>query len=99
MERAMNGHARKGAQPGPRRRVGVIFGGRSGEHDVSLRSAQTVMQALQAAGHQVVPIGISRDGGWLTEGDPMRVLQEASPLFALTAGGKSEQGQVVKEAE
>lgn len=44
---------------GRRVRVGVIFGGRSGEHDVSLRSAQTVMAALQAAGHDIIPIGVS----------------------------------------
>lgn len=67
-------------------RVGVVFGGRSGEHDVSLRSAQTVMAALEAAGHEVVPIGVSREGAWLTSGDPMAELQAASPLFALGAG-------------
>ena len=69
---------------GPRaRRVGVVFGGRSSEHDVSLRSAQTVMQALRAAGHQVVPLGVTRAGAWLTSGDPMAELQAASPLFQL----------------
>ena len=47
-------------QPGGRRlRVGVIFGGRSAEHDVSLRSAQTVMGALEAAGHEIVPVGVT----------------------------------------
>lgn len=87
---------RNGMNPPTRRRVGVVFGGRSGEHDVSLRSAQTVMAALQAAGHEVVPLGITREGVWLTDGDPMRALQEASPLFALTAAEKPAEGRVIK---
>jgi D-alanine-D-alanine ligase len=57
-----------------RLRVGVLFGGRSGEHEVSLQSAKAVMAALQRAGHEVVPIGITREGRWLVGGDPMRAL-------------------------
>ena len=59
-----------------KRRVGVIFGGRSGEHEVSLASAASVIAALQRRGHDVVPIGIARDGRWVVGGDPMRVLSE-----------------------
>jgi D-alanine-D-alanine ligase len=81
-----------------RARVGVVFGGRSGEHDVSLRSAQTVMAALQAAGHEIIPIGVSREGAWLTDGDPMHVLQAASPLFALSDGAP-QAGRVIEEVE
>jgi D-alanine-D-alanine ligase len=58
------------------RRVGVIFGGRSGEHEVSLASAASVIAALQRRGHTVVPIGIARDGRWVVGGDPMRVLSD-----------------------
>lgn len=58
----------------PRRRVGVIFGGRSGEHEVSLASAASVIAALERRGHEVVPIGIARDGHWVVGGDPMREL-------------------------
>ena len=58
------------------RRVGVIFGGRSGEHEVSLASAASVIAALQKRGHTVVPIGIARDGRWVVGGDPMRVLSD-----------------------
>lgn len=76
-------------------RVGVVFGGRSGEHDVSLRSAQTVMGALEAAGYAIVPIGITREGAWLTDGDPMQALQSASPLFALGSGDEREEGDVL----
>ena len=55
-------------------RVGVIFGGRSGEHEVSLVSARSVMAALAADKYEVVPIGITHDGRWLTRGDSMAVL-------------------------
>lgn len=82
-----------------RPRVGVVFGGRSAEHDVSLRSALTVMAALEAAGHEVVPIGISREGIWLTDGDPMAQLQASSPLFALGDGAAHAPGSVIHEVE
>jgi D-alanine-D-alanine ligase len=45
-------------------RVGVLFGGRSGEHEVSLVSAASVIKALDPAKYEVVPIGISRKGSW-----------------------------------
>jgi D-alanine-D-alanine ligase len=69
-----------------RRRVLVLFGGQSGEHDVSLRSAQTVMRALDPDRYEIVPVGITRDGRWLTGGDPMAALTAESPLFALGGG-------------
>ncbi len=46
-------------------RVGVIFGGESGEHDVSLMSASFVLRSIKEAGYEVVPIGITPDGCWL----------------------------------
>ncbi len=47
-------------------RVGALFGGQSGEHEVSLASAQSVIRALEASGrYEVVPIGITPDGLWL----------------------------------
>ena len=58
-------------------RVGVLFGGQSSEHAVSIASAQSVMQALDPDIYEVVPIGITRQGQWLTGGDPMRHLLEA----------------------
>lgn len=60
-----------------RLKVGVIFGGRSGEHDVSLMSAQSVMRALDPARYDVTPIGITRQGEWIT-GDPLAVLTDGS---------------------
>src|SRR6266513_239797 len=48
-------------------RVGVLFGGRSGEHEVSLLSAASVMQAMDRSKYEVVPIGITKQGIWLTD--------------------------------
>jgi D-alanine-D-alanine ligase len=45
-------------------RVGVIFGGRSGEHEVSLRSADSILNAIDRQKYDVVPITISHEGGW-----------------------------------
>ncbi len=55
-------------------RIGVIFGGRSGEHEISLVSAQSVMDAIDKEKYEVVPIGITKQGEWLTAGDPMKLL-------------------------
>ena len=58
-------------------RVMVIFGGRSGEHEVSLASARAIMGALREGGrYEVVPVGISREGAWVHTEDPMRDLEE-----------------------
>lgn len=47
-------------------RVGILFGGRSGEHEVSLLSAASVLKAIDKEKFEVVPIGITKDGRWLT---------------------------------
>jgi len=47
-------------------KVGVIFGGRSGEHEVSVRSAATVLRQADSSKYQLIPIAISKDGNWLT---------------------------------
>jgi D-alanine-D-alanine ligase len=57
-----------------RLRVGVIFGGKSAEHEVSLNSAQNVMRALDKHKYEIVPIGISKEGQWLLRGDPLQAL-------------------------
>ncbi len=57
-------------------RVGVIFGGRSGEHDVSVRSARAVLEALDKDKYEVVPLAITRAGSWLT-GDAAKALLPA----------------------
>src|SRR6201993_150575 len=47
-------------------RVGILFGGRMGEHEVSLLSAASVLNAIDKDKYEVVPIGITKDGRWLT---------------------------------
>jgi D-alanine-D-alanine ligase len=47
-------------------RVGILFGGRSGEHEVSLLSAASVLNAIDKEKYEVVPIGITKEGRWLT---------------------------------
>ena len=54
-------------------RVGVLFGGRSGEHEISLRSALTVMSAMDPSRYDIVPIGISRDGRWFLRDDAIKL--------------------------
>ena len=66
--------------PTSRLRVGVIFGGRSGEHEVSLVSAGSVLQALDPAKYDVVPIGITREGRWISAPQAMALLKERSGL-------------------
>ena len=56
-------------------RVGVIFGGQSGEHEVSLVSAQGIMKAMDKERYEIISIGITKAGRWLTSGEPMKLLQ------------------------
>ena len=55
-------------------RVGVIFGGRSGEHEVSIRSAQAIIQAFSQKQFEVVPIAISKAGKWLPPAQSAQLL-------------------------
>ncbi|MGO8951578.1 MAG: D-alanine--D-alanine ligase family protein [Ktedonobacterales bacterium] len=59
-------------------RVGLVFGGRSGEHEVSVASAASVIEALDKDKYEVVPIGIAHDGRWLAGSDPRRVIMGAT---------------------
>src|SRR5713226_797346 len=56
-------------------RVGILFGGRSGEHEVSLLSAASVLSAIDKTKYEVVPIGITKDGRWLTAEHAERLLK------------------------
>lgn len=79
--------------------VGVVFGGRSVEHQVSIRSARTVVQGLREAGHEVTPLGIAEDGCWIdavaseavicgeTKGIPALEVPVAPTLRHLLASG------------
>lgn len=77
-------------------RVGVIFGGRSGEHEVSLRSAESVINALDRAKYDVVPIAITKQGQWLASSEatnllPSAVLERADQRVAIF-GDPTERG-------
>ncbi len=76
---------------GEKLRVGVIFGGRSGEHEVSVASAASVMRALDPEKYEIVPIGITHEGRWLAGADPRKMIagtpmaESADPGEAVTA--------------
>ena len=59
-------------------RVGILFGGRSGEHEVSLLSAASVFNAIDKNKYEVVPIGITKQGRWVTAADAERLLRGKS---------------------
>src|SRR5262245_38418361 len=80
-------------------RVGVLFGGQSNEHEVSLASARSVMRAMDPDKYEVVPIGITKQGKWIASGDPMLALragvsEEAAPrLTSMLAPDPSGEGR------
>jgi D-alanine-D-alanine ligase len=59
-----------------RLRIGVLFGGRSGEHEVSLASAASVIRGLDPDKYEVVPIGITKEGHWLIGTSAQKLLPE-----------------------
>ncbi|MGD2040137.1 MAG: D-alanine--D-alanine ligase [Anaerolineae bacterium] len=82
--------------------VGLIFGGRSGEHEVSLMSAQGVMGAIDKSKYEVVPIGITKQGRWLAAGDPWQALNSGMPTGSKPAAllaEPSEQGLLSLEVQ
>jgi D-alanine-D-alanine ligase len=62
-------------------RVGVLFGGRSGEHEVSLRSAASVVAAIDKSKYDVLPIGITKAGKWLSGSQSAKLLPGAGRLL------------------
>jgi D-alanine-D-alanine ligase len=80
-------------------RVAVLSGGRSSEHEVSLRSGESVGRGLVAAGHEVVAVTIARDGGWSAEGAGVELLPAgrllgAEAVFPALHGAFGEDGSV-----
>ena len=67
-------------------RVGVLFGGRSGEHEVSLLSAASVIEAIDKSKYEVVPIGITKAGHWVTSGHAEQLLRGPGSGKHLRAG-------------
>jgi len=61
-------------------RIGVIFGGRSAEHEVSLVSATSVINALDKTKYDVVPIGINPEGRWLSTAEALSLLKQKASI-------------------
>src|SRR5260370_17892567 len=59
-----------------RLRIGILFGGRSGEHEVSLASAASVVRGLDPDKYEAVPIGITKEGHWLIGAGAQKMLPE-----------------------
>jgi D-alanine-D-alanine ligase len=82
-------------------KVGVIFGGRSGEHEVSLASAKGIMNAMDQEKYEIVPIGITKEGRWIASGDPMKALEAGAledSVPAALLGDPSQKGLMRLEA-
>lgn len=76
-------------------RVGILFGGRSGEHEVSLLSAASILKAIDRRKFEVVPIGINKAGHWLTSVAAEGLLEGS----ATTALGSGEQTEGIQKAQ
>lgn len=75
-------------------RVGVIFGGRSGEHEVSVRSAASVIEAIDRKKYEVVPIAISREGKWLSPPEASQLLPENAQILLPAQVASAARGDV-----
>lgn len=69
-----------------KKRVLLLFGGRSGEHEVSINSAASVMAALDREKYDVIPVAITRDGKWLAGVTPALIMSGGTPTSAVDAG-------------
>jgi D-alanine-D-alanine ligase len=67
-------------------RVGLIFGGKSGEHEVSLASAQSVAASMDPGKYEIILIGVAKDGRWILGNSALKRLAAASPTPLLAAG-------------
>lgn len=79
-------------------RVAVIFGGRSGEHEVSLNSARSIMANMDSSRYEIVPVGITMEGRWLLGGDPMALLTGGGETGRRGDGEKGVEPAVVSTA-
>lgn len=68
-------------------RVGVVFGGRSGEHEISLKSAEAILRSLDPGKYEVIPIAITHEGRWLTSGNALALLPPDEAIRKTLASG------------
>jgi D-alanine-D-alanine ligase len=82
-----------------RLRIGILFGGKSGEHEVSLRSASSILQAIDRRKYDIVPIAISKQGHWLGGDQAQHLLTgESAPLTLEASAAPSETGLIPHSA-
>jgi D-alanine-D-alanine ligase len=73
-------------------RIGIVFGGRSGEHEISVRSAQTVIEQIDKSRFAVVPLAITTEGKWLNPSESGKLLPEPVRKM-ITASGTGVQAE------
>ena len=76
-------------------RVGVIFGGRSGEHEVSLRSGRAVIDAIEHKKYEVIPIAITKMGQWLSPAEALSLLPQATAELLSKEMGESREALTI----
>jgi D-alanine-D-alanine ligase len=79
-------------KPGEKLRIGILFGGRSGEHEVSLNSAASILNAIDKTKYEIVPVGITKQGQWVTSGEARRLLagqSKAAPILPNSVSSNS----------
>ena len=76
-------------------RVGVLFGGRSGEHEVSLLSAASILSAIDPKKYDVVPIGITKQGRWITASSAQDLLLGRGQTEAATSAGSRSKAEIL----
>ena len=79
-------------------RVGVLFGGRSGEHDVSLRSARSILQAMDRRKYEVIELGITPEGRWLSPAESPHLLGTPSAKPGVVVGKRRDESALTVTA-
>jgi len=69
-------------------RIGIIFGGRSGEHEISIRSAKTVIEKIDKEKYEVIPIAIGKEGNWLNPFQSLELLPSETRQILTESVGK-----------
>jgi D-alanine-D-alanine ligase len=75
-------------------RVGVIFGGRSGEHEVSIRSARAVIEAIDRKKYEAIPVAITKEGKWLSPHDAAKLLPPSARSYLPSETAEKFRGDV-----
>jgi D-alanine-D-alanine ligase len=77
-----------------KKRIGVVFGGRSGEHAISIRSAKAVIENIDSEKYEVVPLAIGPEGNWLPPDRAIQLLPESTAGFLPTGPLTGHEGPI-----